>query len=227
MRKLLLISMALSACLGLLSFSANATPTSVDLSGCGGLSSCTSDGVTFTGWQYNTGWVSANLTYKAGANNETGLGVACTTGPKCGQNEINDTPPQLIAVDLGAINFTSLSLSVGSLDSGGNPGNEIAYIYGATCADPSSCGAGLLASYTGSDYPNNAYTFNFTASDLTGTNSLWVTPIAPTDGASVNDANFLLAGVTYNRVPEPAELGMFGLGLLLIAAFMGLRRRTH
>ena len=40
------------------------------------------------------------------------------------------------------------------------------------------------------------------------------------------DQSFTLDIVTAAAVPEPAALGMFGLGVLLIGAFVGLRRRT-
>ena len=230
MRKCLLVSaaLALAAGLSLVSISVQATPITVNLSGCGGLASCTNNGVTFTGWQDSSGaWGSANLTYKGDPDNETGLGVACTGG-KCNQKEIQDTPEQLIAVDLSAINFSSLALGVGSVDCNGSSdctAPEIAYIYGSMCADPELCGHTFLNSYTGANYPNNAHTFNFSAGDLTGYDFLWVTPVSPTDTGSVNSANFLLASLSYTAVPEPAVLGMFGLGVLLIGLFAGLRRR--
>lgn len=222
MRKYLLVSaaLALAAGLSLVSISVQATPTPVNLSGCGGSTSCTSGGVTFTGWQFSSGaWGSAQLTYKPDPNNETGLGVACTGG-KCGDKEIEGTPPELIAADLSGINFSSLSLGVGSVDCNDNcSAPEIAYIYGSTCADPGFCIGSLLDSYSGANYPNNAHTFNFSASDLTGYGFLWVTP------GSGNTADILLASLSYTAVPEPAVLGMFGLGGLLIGLFAGLRRR--
>lgn len=223
MRKCLLVSaaLALAAGLSLVSISVQATPTPVDLSGCGGLTSCTSGGVTFTGWQFSgVAWGSANLTYKADPNNETGLGVACTGG-KCTDTEIEATPPELIAADLSGINFSSLSLGVGSVDCNGNCSatDEIAYIYGSTCADPGLCSGSYLDSYPGANYPNNAHTFNFSAGDLAGYGFLWVTP------GSGNTADILLASLSYTAVPEPAVLGMFGLGGLLIGLFAGLRRR--
>lgn len=233
MRKYLVLcaGLVLTAGLGLVSFAAHAMPVSVDLSSCGGLTSCPSDGVTFTGWQYDTTsstWVNTALTYKGDPNNETGLGVACTGG-KCNENEIDDTPPQLVAADLGGISFSSLSLGVGSVDCNGSTNcddPEIAYIYGAMCAQPGTCAATELGSYAGSDYPGNAHIFTFTAAELMGNDFLWVTPVSPTDLGSVNDANFLLASLTYTTaVPEPAALGMFGLGVLLIGLFAGLRRR--
>lgn len=232
MHKHLLVSavLALAAGLSLVSISAQATPVTVNLSGCGGSLSCTSDGVTFSGWQFDPvtfTWTNTALTYKSDANNETGLGVACNGG-KCGEKEIDDTPVQLVATDLSGIRFSSLSLSVGSVDCDGSTNcsdPEIAYIYGATCAQPLTCVATALGSYSGLDYPNNTHTFAFTASDLTGYDFLWVSPVSPSDVGSVNGANFLLASVSYNSVPEPAVLGMFGLGALLIGLFADLRRR--
>lgn len=47
-----------------------------------------------------------------------------------------------------------------------------------------------------------------------------------TEQQIVFDDITLGASTPGNSVPEPAELGMFGLGLLLIGAFVGLRRRV-
>lgn len=40
------------------------------------------------------------------------------------------------------------------------------------------------------------------------------------------DQNFTLDIGNAANVPEPAALGIFGFGVLLIGAFVGLRRRT-
>lgn len=247
MRKILLIpTLILGAFLGFLSLGANATPINVNLSGVctpaagqfkctSGSSTYTNSGVTFMGWQLgNSGWANANLTLKLPINGnpsyETGLGVSCGTapGPKCGQDEINATPPQYISVDISGITFTSLMLGVGSVDSDGGSGlPESTYIYGCNNANVSSCtDFTLLASYTGSNSARTD-TFTFTAAQLSGFSFLYVTPLGTGGGP---DANILLASLSYNTVtsvPEPAVLGMFGLGILLIGVFMGLRRRTH
>lgn len=227
-KPLLLISslLALAVGLGFVSFGAQATTINVDLSGCGGSASCTSDGVTFQGWENDTnissGWAPANLTYKSDPFGETGLGVACTSGDKCNQHEIDTTPKQYISAGLG-FSFNNLSLSVGSVDSGGggHPSvYETAYIYGSTCANFGDClVADLLGSYTYSS-STNTHTFTFTAADLSGYTFLYVTPLG--DG-NAPDANILLSSLSYS-VPEPAVLGMFGLGVLLIGLFAGLRR---
>jgi hypothetical protein len=53
-----------------------------------------------------------------------------------------------------------------------------------------------------------------------------VTPLGGSDVAP--DANILLASLSYTTsVPEPAALGIFGLGVLLIGVFVGLRRRQN
>lgn len=233
MRKCLLISaaLALAAGLSLVSVSIQATPVTVDISGCGGSAICTSDGVIFSGWQFNgtatDPWTNTALTYKSDPNNETGLGVACTGG-KCSEKEIDGTPAQLIAVELSHINFSSLSLDVGSVDCDGSAGcgaPEIAYIYASTCADPALCGYLFLDSYSGHEYPLNSHTFTFTLGDLAGNDFLWVTPLSPNDNGSANSTNFLLESLTYTSVPEPGALGMFGIGAMLIGLFDRLRRR--
>ncbi|MGH8283159.1 MAG: PEP-CTERM sorting domain-containing protein [Gammaproteobacteria bacterium] len=229
MRKHLLISaaLALAAGLGLASFGAQATPiTTVDLSGCGGHFKCTNSGVTFQGWELKPSdkFGKAKLTYKADGPNETGLGVACTysSNPKCGQDEINNNPFQYISASLG-FSFSSLSVGVGSVDSGGDPGYETAAIYGSTCANYNKCGvADLLDSYTFNG-TNKTWTFDFTSADLSSFSYLYVTT-----GGGENFDNILLASLSYTvSVPEPAELGMFGLGVLLIGLFAGLRRRMR
>ena len=226
-------AMALGACLALAAWSAQATVINVPLSGCAGHPSCTSDGVTLSGWEYKTKagvWAPVYMTYKAHGPDETGLGLNCAygKGDKCGQDEINTMPPQYIAADISGIKFTGLSIGVASVDNGGcgnkpcSSPDEEAIIYGSACANLSICGVAVpLASYTfnGTD---ETWTFNFSAAFLSGYSFLYVTPL----GGPAPDSNILLASLSYS-VPEPGVLGMFGLGVLLIGLFAGLHRRMR
>lgn len=81
-----------------------------------------------------------------------------------------------------------------------------------------------------------SHTINLAATATCGNAPCWATAgyLIPTgvNVTSVNfggSANFILfdnitLGAT-NPVPEPAALGMFGLGLLLLGSFVGLRKR--
>lgn len=230
--------LAAAALLGLVSFSVKAAPISVDVQACtitsgnwcnGGSPTYTNSGVTFQGWeQTGEGFGPANLTYKNGGTNEVGLGVLCTygTGDKCGEHEINTSPSQYISATIPT-HISNLSIGVQSVDNGGGDNeNETAYIYLWGCANFSECATApapfLLDSYTFNG-TNKTWTFNFSAADLTGYGYLYITPLAPIEGAP--DANILLSSFSYQPVPEPAALGTFGLGVLLIGAFAGLRRR--
>jgi hypothetical protein len=237
MHKHLIVGTALAACLGLMTLAANATPISPNLPLAAGSSSYTFNvgpfgSLNLSGWEYdNQVWTPANLTYKAEGPNETGLGVACNTNAtKCGQDEINSTPWQIIAVNLSALSgYSQLALGVGSVDGdGGNGLPETAYLFGATCLSSagtpnSPCLVGLLGSYT---YTGGAriHSFDFTKAGLSGLTSIWVTPFLTGDPAT--QGNVLLSSLSLS-VPEPGILGMFGLGVLLIGVFAGLRKRTH
>lgn len=240
MRKAIYTFIALAAGVGLtlVSFGAQATPVNVNLQACtitsgnwcnSGSASFTSGGVTFSGWQANSmssPFNPADLTYKNGGPDEVGLGVLCSQsgGNKCNQHEINTIPPQYIAASIPT-HTSSLSIGVQSVDSGGGSGMpETALIYGSTCADFSSCLVAIpLASYTYNG-TNRTWVFNFTATQLSSFSYLYITPL----GASAPDGNILLGSFSYNvSVPEPEALGIFGLGVLLIGVFAGLRRRTR
>lgn len=238
MRKSLLTSLALilGAFLGLVAFGANATPVSVNLSACGGLASCSANNLTFNGLEFDNGaFTSANLDWKTNPNPvETGLGVTCNQMPPhnaCGQNEIGSTPWQLIDVDLSQLTgFSSVTLVLGSVNNSSFPNGvpETAFLIGSTCNIPFPCTGILLGSYT---YANGVAkaTFNFTTAELAGLTNIWITPQV-SNQSGFSNANILLTSFTINTVtsvPEPAVLGIFGLGVLMIGLFVGLRRRTH
>lgn len=244
MRGTILVSLALlagGAFLGFAPQGAKATTVKVKLkqcsitapaNWCNDGSSFTSGGITFAGWEANfsSGSLgSADIVYKKESGKETGLGVLCTygTGDKCSEHEINTSPPQYISMDISGIKFSELWIGIGSNDLGGGGAPETTYIYGGSCDNVLGCLGSIepLGYNTGGAYPNNGGTFKFTASDLNGYDFLYFTPLGPGSGDAY-DANVLLASVKYTTVPEPAALGMFGLGLLLIGGFVGLRRRA-
>jgi MYXO-CTERM domain-containing protein len=59
-----------------------------------------------------------------------------------------------------------------------------------------------------------------------GTNSGGFMSVAHVQGITVGGSGWIVNG-TPMSVAEPAELGMFGFGLLLIGGFLGWRRRHH
>ena len=246
MRKSLLASLAMGsgALLGLASFGANATPIHVGLQGAAGNQVWTSPvigdphgTVSLSGWEYDNGaWTPATMSYKSGVPAETGLGVFCNQTPAnnaCSQHEIGSTPWQMIDVNITALTgWTSLTLSLGSVNSAGYPGgDETGYLMGASCQVGGTCTPFVLASCTdfgGSGSPATC-SFNFTRDYLLRReiSDIWVTP-STTDESGSNNGNILLGGsLTLYAVPEPAALGIFGLGVLLIGLFAGLRRRNH
>ncbi|MGH8283295.1 MAG: PEP-CTERM sorting domain-containing protein [Gammaproteobacteria bacterium] len=239
MRKHLLLSAALvlAAGLGLVSFGASATAINVNLSSCDTLASCSANNLTFNGLEFDSGaFTSANLNYKFTSGNpvETGLGVTCNqTTPidACSQGEIGSSPWQLIDVDISQLTgFSSVTLGLGSVNNSSFPVGtpETAYLVGSDCNIPfQPCMGVTLGSYTYDGVTATA-TFNFTAADLAPYTNIWITPQL-SDMSGTSNANILLSSFTINTVtvPEPAVLGMFGLGILLIGLFAGLRRRMH
>lgn len=236
MRKIVLVTSALIVSLSVLGLSAHATPITVDLQQAAGSSSYNFNlgshgSLTLSGWENdNKAWVPASMTYKADGPNETGLGVACNPGfkgAKCSQDEINSQPWQIVAVNLSALTgYNQLSIGVGSVDgAGGNGLPETAFLFGATClfssgAPGTPCVLSLLGSYTYSG-SQRTHSFDFTRTDLSGLTSIWVTPFFTGDPAK--QGNVLLSSLSLS-VPEPAVLGIFVLGILLVGLFTGLRK---
>ncbi|MGH8283158.1 MAG: PEP-CTERM sorting domain-containing protein [Gammaproteobacteria bacterium] len=279
MRKSLLTSLALSCCafLGLVAFGAHAMPIhTFNLLKAGGSPSYTftygdPQTLTLSGWEYDSGvWTSANMVSKCPAglnaacdNNtvftgaETGVGVACNSAglslpdQVCNQHEIGTTPWQMIDANISGLSFSSITISLGSVNGTGTGGYETAYVLGANCQVGGGCTYAIIAGgQTGlnacTDYGtggSDTCSFTFTPAELTNSDGnlysdIWITPsltdqscsntVSPPD---CNNANILMGGqFTFSptTVPEPAELGIFGLGILLIGLFVGLRRRqTH
>lgn len=231
MKHRIVTRMAVGVGLTILALGAYANSININLSGAGGSPTYTSGGVTFTGWENLDGtWLKADLSYKANGPNETGLGVVCTysSGNKCGQHEINTVPWQVITVNLsgGQTEFSSLSLGVGSVDSGGgNNRPETAFLLDAVCGALNGpfpgCNPSLLAAYTYNGV-DRTHLFTFSPGQLES--FIWVTPKVFDGGAP--DGNVLLASLSYN-LPEPSAFGIFGLGLLMVGLLVSIRRRAH
>lgn len=237
LKSLLLIG---GASLGWVAFSAQAIPIHVGLQNAAGNTSWTSPVIgdphgtlTLSGWEFDDGvWTDAVMTYKHSTPAETGLGVACNQLPvhnECGQQEIGSTPWQMIDLNIQHLTgWSSLTINLGSVNGVGYPGgDETGYLLGASCTVGGTCTPTVLASCTdfgGAGDPATC-SFNFTFAQLLGITDIWVTP-SQTDQSGSNNGNILLgADFVLNTVPEPAALGMFGLGLLLLGLFVGLRRR--
>lgn len=61
--------------------------------------------------------------------------------------------------------------------------------------------------------------------DPFGVNGSGWSSVAHVQGIRVGGSGWIVSGTPSVAVPEPAELGIFGLGVLLIGLFAGLRRR--
>ena len=252
MRKSMLTSVALGcgALLGLVSFGASALPIHVGLQNAGipnNLQSWTSDVIgdphgtlTLSGWEYdNRAWAGATMHYKDTSPAETGLGVNCNDSPSgnaCGEHEIGATPWQMIDMNISQLTgWQSLTITLGSVNGiGDQPGkDETGYLLGATCTVGGSCTSTVLAatpldSCTDFGISHSAIcSFTLTYADLSGISDIWIAS-SITDQSGTDNGNILLGSdFVLNTVPEPKTLGIFGLGLLLMGAFVGLRRRRR
>lgn len=231
--------------LGLFSLCARATIIHVGLSDATGTTSWTSPlisdphgTVTLSGWELdNNAWAPATIIYKNAGGAETGEGVLCNQFPsnnRCAQHEIGATPWQMLDLNISNLtDWNGLTLYLGSVndttygDGGGTHGEETGYLLGASCTVDGGCTPIELGSCTNFGTNGSAIcSFTFTSAYLLelGITDIWVTP-SKTNPAGSNNANILLGGSFDLVVPEPAELGIFGLGILLIGLFAGLRRR--
>ncbi|MDA3913857.1 PEP-CTERM sorting domain-containing protein [Oleiagrimonas sp.] len=231
--------------LGLVSFSAHATIIHVGFANAGGTTSWTSKPigdphgtVTLSGWEYDNGWTPATMFYKKSGGAENGMGLTCNQNPtnnRCSQHEIGATPWQMIDMNISNLtNWNALTLNLGSINGttygsgGGTNGDETGYLLGAQCSVDGNCASIVLASCTNyGTSGSQTCAFTFTKQYLLnlGITDIWVTP-SKTNPDGTNNANILFgSGFDLHYVPEPAELGMFGFGILLIGLFLGLRRR--
>lgn len=237
------LTLGCGALLGLLSFNANAIPIrpgiTVNLAPAAGSTSWTSPTigdphgtVSLSGWEYDDGaWTSATMTYKSGTPAETGLGVACNltpTGNACGQHEIGSTPWQMIDMNIKSLTgWSSLTINLGSINAAGTGGDETGYLLFASCQVGGTCTPSNFVSCTdfGGVGDPQTCSFNLTYGELLRVTDIWIAA-SRTDQSGSYNGNVLLGGtMTVYGVPEPAELGMFGLGLALIGLFAELRRR--
>ncbi len=243
MHKSLLASLVLGcgALLGMVSFGASALPIHVGLADAANSHSWTSDPigdphgtVTLTAWEFdNNVWTDAVTSYRSGSPAETGMGVLCNDVPsdsECGQHEIGATPWQMLDLNITQLtDWESLTLYLGSVNAAVTGGDETGYLLGATCTVGSGCTPIVLDSCTSfGNWPGHSAQcmFNLTAADLLGQKitDIWVAS-STTDQSGTDNGNILLGSdFVLNVVPEPKALGIFGLGLLLIGAFAGLRR---
>jgi hypothetical protein len=248
MRNSVLTSLTLicGALLGLVSYSAHATIIHVGLADAGGQTSWTSPvigdphgTVTLSGWEYdNNAWTPAKMYSKNNGGAENGMGVTCNQSPtnaRCSQHEIGATPWQMIDMNISNLtNWNALTLYLGSINNttfgsgGGINGDETGYLLGAQCSVGGNCAFMVLDSCTNfGTSRSQTCSFTFTKQYLLnlGITDIWVTP-STTNPYGGNNANILFgSGFDLHYVPEPAELGMFGFGILLIGLFLGLRRR--
>lgn len=246
MRKSSLTSLALGcgALLSLVSLDASALPIHVGLQDAAGSHSWTSPvigdphgTVTLTAWEYdNNVWTDAVTSYKSGSDAETGMGVICNQHPagnECGEDEIGATPWQMLDLDISQLTgWSGLTLYLGSVNAAGTGGDETGYLLGATCTVGGGCTPIVLGSCTrfGNWSGHSAQCmFDFTEADLLGRGitDIWVAS-STTDQSGTSNSNILLGSdFVLDTVPEPKALGIFALGLLLIGAFVGLRRRRR
>lgn len=128
------------------------------------------------------------------------------------------------------------------------PGSVEIDFYGGSISGPSSFGPGgntsatggsqdEVALQTGGAIAGVAVPHGYSSGSTLSSTAVWdnatfaslgVTPgtYVWTWGSGAADESFtIMIGGTISA-PEPAALGMFGLGVLLIGAFVGLRRRT-
>ena len=244
MRSSLLTSLALACGVLALPFAAKAVPIRVGLLGASGGTTWTSlpvgggptpsfttdraapsaglGTVSLSGWEIDSGvWSPATMNQNPDMQ---GLGVQCNSplDPTCTGNQIGSNPAQIIDLNISQLTgWTSLLITIDSV-TGTNTGN----LYGKTCAPGGDCATLLFRSCTAS--ARGSCTFTLTSLELADITDLWITPVA-FDPILLDGNLYVCTGagpcVKPTSVPEPAALGMFGLGLLLIGTFVGLRRR--
>lgn len=246
MRKSLLVSAALASGALLCSLGANAIPMHVGLLGASGSTTWTSPPlggpapsavtnsaltnedvfaplsgtVSLSGWEHDDGaWSGATMIQNPQV---PGLGVECNVGsPDCTGDQIGSHPAQIIDLDISQLNgWTGLLITLDSVE-GTNTGN----LYGATCA-PGDVDCEAI-SFLGGCTTEGSCTLSLTSRELTGITDIWITPVN-LDPIVLDGNLYVCSGagpcVKPTAVPEPTALGMFGLGVLLIGVFVGLRR---
>ncbi|GEM_PF-1539738 len=204
--------------------------------------------VNLTGWENDGGtWTSATMVSPSAPapsllrEDDTpppppfgmGLGVGCNMAPSintCAHDVIGTSPWQIIDINISRLTgWDSLTFYL----DGTNYGNGVyGYLLGATCTVGGDCTASVLASTplatcTSGRSSSARCSFNLSADALLGYSDVWVLS-STTNQSGRSNANIQLGGYFYlypSSVPEPEALGMFGLGIVLIGLFAGLRRR--
>lgn len=243
MRQSLLVSAVLASGALLCSLAANAIPIKVGLLGASGGTTWTSNPigggtttssaiqpfainpshgtVSLSGWENDDGtWTPATMIQNPDVQ---GLGVECNSplASDCTGDQIGSNPAQIIDLDISNLtDWTGLLITIDSVE-GTNTGN----LFGATCT-PDHCQA--ISFLGGCTTVKGSCTLSLTNRGLTDITDIWITPI-DLDPIVLDGNLFVCTGagpcVKPTGVPEPTALGMFGLGLLLIGTFVGLRRR--
>lgn len=184
--------------------------------------------LTLSGWEYDhNAWTAATM---IGNQAKTGLGVVCNQQPAgnaCSQGQIGSVPWQMIDMNISRLTgWAGLTINLLSVDP-----TFSGELLGATCTVGGSCAGTQLSACTNAASGGNSISCELSLRRLTllGITDIWITPSA-TNPDDVKQGNILLGtdftlDAVPEAVPEPPALGAFGLGLLLIGVFLGLRRR--
>ncbi|HJP99115.1 MAG TPA: PEP-CTERM sorting domain-containing protein [Rhodanobacteraceae bacterium] len=251
MRKSLLVSAALASGALLCSLGANAIPIKVGLLGasnnttwtsCPVGGSCTSPSlvpmavtpdstygtVSLSGWENDDGiWNSAYMIKNPVV---PGLGIKCNgPDPECTGDQIGSDPQQIIDLNISKLTgaWTGLVITIDSVE-----GTNTGYLYGGTCTPGADCGVPTKS--WNCTAVNGSCPISLTRADLQGITNIWITPVdfsyqPELDPIVLGGSLYVCTGAgpctAPTAVPEPEALGMFGLGVVLIGTFLGLRRR--
>ena len=243
MRKSLLVSAVLASGALLFSVGASAIPIKVGLLGASGGTTWTSNPiggssttssaihtfatnpshgtVSLSGWEDDEGgWAPATMIKNPDVQ---GLGVECNSplASDCTGDQIGSNPAQLIDLDISNLtDWTGLLITIDSVE-GTNTGN----LFGAACT-PDHCEP--ISFLGGCVTVKGSCTLSLTSRELIDITDIWITPV-DLDPIVLGGSLYVCTGagpcLKPTGVPEPKALGMFGLGLLLIGTFLGLRRR--
>ena len=197
-------------------------------------------GITIYGGAWNGSSVHFANLWLRNQPNDHGLGVCSEGNRACssGGGDVNELDNsgnyEGILLDKGAGSANWASLWVSSLDSGGSNGHETGtLLWGNSLSD-------LLGNYFSFSYGDfgtsvegdvlglsQAGSFDPTARYvifLAGTPSCIAG--AQTPGCNGTDNDYLVYGASLASVPEPPALGLFGLGVLLLAG-LGYRSKRR
>lgn len=189
-----------------------------------GTSSVTVNGVTATGWYLdaNTGtWQLANL-YRRSGGVDNGLGVcnpneeasgACSSGDANELDNLGNSETIGLTLPKG---YEWVSVQVSSLDTNGttHPNPEMGVLYTGTTSNPNSGVFNPIVYFAGGIDPVQAI-FTLGGGDKFA-HALFFLPMDWQNGTNFNN-DFLVYTAVIRQVPEPASLGLLGLGLGVLA----------